>query len=52
MKPIYNGKEAKKLWGKGEDRLEYLDQYGKWQIFDHEFDRANLFDFHDQWRIY
>lgn len=49
---ILTGKEAKKIWDKGEDRLEYIDQYGKWQIFDHKFHRASMFKFYDQWRIY
>jgi len=52
MKEIFDGKKAKELWDKGEDRLEYLDLYGEWQIFDHKFDRASKFKFYDQWRIY
>lgn len=52
MKKIYNGKEAKKLFSKGEDRLEYKDQYGNWCIYDHKFDRPILFKFYEEWRIY
>lgn len=52
MIEIFNGKKAKKLWDKGEDRLEYLDERREWQIFDHKFDRASMFRFYDQWRIY
>ena len=28
MEHILNRREAKRLWDKGEDRIEYLDQYG------------------------
>lgn len=52
MKEIIDGKQAKKLFDEGETRLEYLDQYGKWQIFDFKFDRACKFNFYEQWRIY
>lgn len=52
MVKILSGKEARKLYQNGEDRLEYLDQYGEWQIFDHKFHRASKFDFYDKWRIY
>lgn len=51
-KEIINAKKAKALYSKGEDRLEYKDNYGKWQIFDHKFDRASIFKFYDEWRIY
>lgn len=52
MDKTFNGKIANKLWLKGEDRLEYFDQNGNWQIFDHKFDRASKFKFYDLWRIY
>jgi hypothetical protein len=43
MEEIFNGKQAKKLFLQGEDRLEYLAQDGKWQMFDHKFHRASMF---------
>jgi len=52
MKEIFSGKEANILYLKGEDRLEYIDQYGEWQIFDDKFHRVSMFKFYDNWRIY
>lgn len=52
MTKIYTGKEAKELYLKGEDRLEYLNQHGDWSIYDHIFDRPSKFEFYDKWRIY